>query len=64
MLDVFDREPLPPDDELWAHPRIWVTPHIASMSQPESSAEAVIANIRAHRRGEPMAGLVERHRGY
>ena len=64
VLDVFDPEPLPPEDKLWAHPRIWVTPHIASMSQPESSAEAVIANIRAHRRGEPMAGLVERHRGY
>ena len=64
VLDVFDAEPLPPEDSLWAHPRIWVTPHIASMSQPEGGAEAVIANIRAHRRGEPLAGLVERHRGY
>ena len=64
VLDVFDAEPLPPEDPLWAHPRIWLTPHIASVSQPEGGAEAVIANIRAHRRGEKLAGLVERHRGY
>ena len=64
VLDVFDAEPLPQEDPLWSHPRIWVTPHIASMSQPEGSAEAVIANIRAHRRGEKLAGLVERKRGY
>ena len=64
VLDVFDAEPLPPEDPLWTHPKIWLTPHIASMSQPEGSAEAVIANIRAHRRGEKLAGLVERHRGY
>ena len=64
VLDVFDPEPLSPDSPLWAHPRIWLTPHIASTSQPESSAEAVIANIRAHRRGETLVGLVERHRGY
>ncbi|MGI4793504.1 MAG: 2-hydroxyacid dehydrogenase, partial [Janthinobacterium lividum] len=64
VLDVFDSEPLPAENPLWTHPQIWLTPHIASMTQPEGGAEAVIANIRAHRRGEAMTGLVERHRGY
>lgn len=64
VLDVFETEPLPAENPLWSHPQIWLTPHVASMTQPEGGAEAVIANIRAHRRGEPMTGLVERHRGY
>lgn len=64
VLDVFDPEPLPASDPLWSHPRIWVTPHIASVSLPEGGAEAVIANIRRDRRGEKLLGLVERHRGY
>jgi len=64
VLDVFDAEPLPAENPLWSHPQIWLTPHIASMTQPEGGAEAVIANIRAYRRGEPMTGVVERHRGY
>ena len=64
VLDVFDHEPLPPDNPFWGHSRVWLTPHIASVSQPEGSAEAVIANIRAHRRGESMVGLIERNRGY
>jgi hypothetical protein len=34
------------------------------MLQPESSAEVVIANLRRHLRGEPMAGRVDRARGY
>ncbi len=33
-LDVMEREPLPPDDPLWAHPRVMITPHIASTASP------------------------------
>ncbi len=64
VLDVFEPEPLPSDDPLWSHPRIWLTPHIASTSLPEGGADAVIANIHRDRHGEPLQGLVERHRGY
>lgn len=64
VLDVFAPEPLPASDPLWSHSRVWVTPHIASVSLPEGGAEAVIANIHRDRRGEPPLGLVERHRGY
>jgi len=41
-----------------------LTPHIASMTQPETAADAVIDNIRRHREGLPMTGLVDRARGY
>jgi phosphoglycerate dehydrogenase-like enzyme len=64
ILDVCEPEPLPPDDPSWAHPRVALTPHIASMTQPETAANAVIENIRRHREGLPMTGLVDRGRGY
>lgn len=64
MLDVADPEPPPPDHPFWSHPRIWLTPHVASMTQPETAVEAVIANLRRHARGEALAGLVDRTRGY
>jgi glyoxylate/hydroxypyruvate reductase A len=64
ILDVTDPEPLPPEHPLWTHPRVVVTPHIASETQPETAVDAVLDNIRRHRRGEPLVGLVDRERGY
>jgi glyoxylate/hydroxypyruvate reductase A len=64
ILDVTDPEPLPDDHPLWSHPRVIITPHVASQSQPESSAAAVLDNVRRHQRGEPLVGLIDRSRGY
>ena len=64
VLDVTDPEPLPPGHPIWGHERIWLTPHVASATQAESGAEAIIANIRRDRCGAPLAGLVDRERGY
>lgn len=64
VLDVTDPEPLPPGHPFWTHPRIWLTPHVASMTQPETAVEAVLANLARHDRGEPMLGLVDPTRGY
>lgn len=64
IIDVTDPEPLPADNPLWAHPRVTITPHIASVTQPETAALAVIDNIRRHRAGLEMVGVVDRTRGY
>ena len=64
ILDVTDPEPLPPDSPLWAHPRVVLTPHIASMTQPETAAPRLLENLRRHQRGEPLRDLVDRLRGY
>ena len=64
VLDVTDPEPLPPAHPFWHHPHIWLTPHIASMTQPASAAQVVLDNLRRHRDGEPLLGLVDRARGY
>jgi glyoxylate/hydroxypyruvate reductase A len=64
ILDVCDTEPLPQHHPFWRHPRIMLTPHIASMTQPETAVDAVLENIRRHREGLPLIGLVDRQRGY
>ena len=64
MLDVTDPEPLPRDHPLWSHPKVMITPHIASVTQPRTAALAVAENIRRHRDGAAPIGLVDRNLGY
>lgn len=64
ILDVTPVEPLPADDPLWAHPKIILTPHIASATDIEGAGRALIANLRRHLAGEAMEGEVDRGRGY
>ena len=63
-LDVFEHEPLPPDSPLWRHPKVLVTPHIASYSVPAIAAEGVVDNIRRALAGQPLNHQVDRARGY
>jgi glyoxylate/hydroxypyruvate reductase len=64
VLDVTDPEPLPHEHALWSHPRVRITPHIASMTQPQTAARVAIDNVRRFARGEPLVGLVDRRRRY
>lgn len=64
VLDVCDPEPLPAEHLFWQHPRIWVTPHIASVTQPESAVDVVLDNLRRFEAGETLVGRVDRVRGY
>ncbi|TIO53300.1 MAG: glyoxylate/hydroxypyruvate reductase A [Mesorhizobium sp.] len=64
MIDVTDPEPLPFGHPFWSHPKIILTPHIASVTQPATAARAVIDNIKRHRAGLDPIGLVDRTRGY
>jgi glyoxylate/hydroxypyruvate reductase A len=63
-LDVFAREPLPEDSPFWDHPKVLVTPHIASLSSPQSAAPDIAENIRRIRRGETPKDLVDMGAGY
>ena len=64
VLDVFQTEPLPPAHPFWSHPRISVLPHVAAPTDPRSAARIAARNVQALRRGEPLANLVDRSRGY
>lgn len=63
-LDVFRIEPLPQDHPFWAHPKITVTPHIASETRAPSASRAIVANIKRALDGEPLLHLVDRQAGY
>lgn len=63
-LDVFSDEPLPRDHPFWTHPRVLVTPHIASLTNPETAADGVAENLRRLAEGRLLLNLVDRFRGY
>lgn len=64
ILDVTEPEPLPAEHPFWTHPRVFLTPHVASMTQPESAAPILLENVRRHQRGEPLTDVIDRSRGY
>ncbi len=63
-LDVFRTEPLPVDSLFWTHPKVTLTPHIASVTQQVSAIEHVVANIRRIEAGEVPLNTVDRDMGY
>jgi glyoxylate/hydroxypyruvate reductase A len=63
-LDVFRQEPLPAEHPFWAHPKITVTPHIASETRPITAARVIAENIRRGEAGLPFLHLVNRDLGY
>jgi glyoxylate/hydroxypyruvate reductase A len=64
ILDVTDPEPLPAGHALWTHPRVRITPHIASATRPEGAVATILENLRRHEKGLPLIGQVDRTRGY
>jgi glyoxylate/hydroxypyruvate reductase A len=64
ILDVTDPEPLPADHPFWGHPRILLTPHVASSTDPAAAAQFVADAILRSREGKPLPGLVDRQAGY
>jgi len=63
-LDVFREEPLPPDHPFWAHPKVTVTPHVASATRPATAAKRAAEAIAALEAGDTPVGLVDRSAGY
>jgi glyoxylate/hydroxypyruvate reductase A len=64
ILDVFENEPLPREHRFWTHPRVTVSPHSASMANPDSASEFVAENLRRLREGESLLGIVDRAAEY
>jgi len=63
-LDVFEKEPLPPESPLWGCDNLLITPHVAAVSDPAALSGQLAAQIRAFERGEPLRNRVDRSRGY
>ncbi|MEL7130790.1 MAG: glyoxylate/hydroxypyruvate reductase A [Pseudomonadota bacterium] len=63
-LDVFRQEPLPGEHPFWVHPRVTVTPHVASETRAAYSSVTIAENIRRGEAGEPFLHLVDLAAGY
>jgi glyoxylate/hydroxypyruvate reductase A len=63
-LDVFEPEPLPSESPFWSHPKVFLTPHAASITIPSSVAPQVVENIHRLRQGQALINLVDFSAGY
>ncbi len=63
-LDVFEQEPLPQDSPIWDHPKVQMTPHVASMLIVDSTVRFFVDNIRRFEQGGDLSPIVDFERGY
>ena len=63
-LDVFTVEPLPADHVFWRMGNVLITPHLASITVPETAAREVAESIRRVRAGLPPLHQIDPRRGY
>ena len=66
VLDVFEREPLEPDNPLWSTPNVILTPHSSGFraSHWDEVTELFAQNLRNFRAGEPLKNVVDHAAGY
>ncbi len=65
-LDVFEKEPLPPDSPLWGLENLLITPHSAGMTEKlwERHYALIRENLRRYLAGEPLLAVVDKQKGY
>lgn len=63
-LDVFREEPLPENHPFWRNDKIKITPHIASVTHPESVVPQILENYQIMKTGGRLNNLVDRGRQY
>jgi len=65
-LDVFEKEPLSQDSELWTLPNVIITPHVAGIMRDYNARamEVFCENLRRYLAGESLINVIDRTRGY
>lgn len=65
-LDVFEKEPLPQESDLWALENVVYSPHISGEvdDYDDRAAALFIKNLRRYLSGQPLLNIVDRARGY
>lgn len=64
VLDVFQREPLPPESRLWDIDGLMMTPHVSGPLLPEDVIPSFLENLARFGAGQPLHKLVDRRLGY
>ena len=65
-LDVFEKEPLPPDSPLWGMENVIITAHYAGATPHynERALAIFLDNLRRYKAGEPLRNVVDKGLGY
>ncbi len=65
-LDVFEKEPLPAESELWKLENALLAPHIsgATPHYDDRAVDLFCENLRRYLRGDELLNLVNRQKGY
>jgi phosphoglycerate dehydrogenase-like enzyme len=65
-LDVFEKEPLPPDSPLWSMKNVIITPHSSVGGDPaeDQVIDLFCENMERFIKGEDMINLVDKRKGY
>ncbi|MEO8025194.1 MAG: D-2-hydroxyacid dehydrogenase [Bryobacteraceae bacterium] len=66
VLDVFAKEPLPPESPLWDLDNVLISPHCADRTPGwiEGALEVFMENFERFVKGEPLKNVVDKHAGY
>lgn len=64
FLDVYRKEPLPSNHPFWEHPKIMLTPHIASITNPPAAIPQIYNNLQAINHGRPLQNKVDMDQEY
>jgi phosphoglycerate dehydrogenase-like enzyme len=65
-LDVFEKEPLPPESPLWDLDNLLITPHSAGLTERlwERHYRLISENLRRYLDKRPLLAVVDKNRGY
>ncbi|MBN2423021.1 D-2-hydroxyacid dehydrogenase [Candidatus Woesearchaeota archaeon] len=64
VLDVFCKEPLPKNSELWELDNILITPHISGLFRFKERVDFFIENLHRFIERKPLIGAVDLKKGY
>lgn len=64
VLDVFSKEPLPESHLFWGLKKVTVTPHIASVTDPDEVAVLLVENYKRALSGLELLNEIDRNQGY
>ncbi len=64
VLDVFEKEPVPPDHPFWDTPNLYMTYHTSAISYPKDIMRVFIENYNLYVEGKPLKYLVDFAKGY